>query len=468
MASEGFMIAATGSGSGKTLITCGLLRLLSRNGKNIHSFKCGPDYIDPMFHSRILGIPSRNLDSYFCEESILQYLYGLHSEERDIAVVEGVMGYYDGIGGTTTAGSSYELARILQIPVILVASCKGMSLSAAAVIKGFVEYQKDSRIAGIILNHVSERIYPGLKHAIEESCSIPVIGYVPVKKELAVESRHLGLITPEQITDLQQRIDGLADVLETTLDIDLLLQISRQAASIRPQPDPFIRAVQQSGADLEWIRKRRIKIAVARDEAFCFLYQDNLNLLEHLGAELCFFSPLYEDALPEGISGLLLPGGYPELYAGRLSRNQPMLQSVKTAIAGGLPTLAECGGFLYLHEYLENESSQSFPLVGIIPGSAYRTDRLRRFGYVELTAKKDQLFLKKGQNIRAHEFHYWDSDSCGTDCHAEKASGAGNWECVHGTQHLYAGFPHIYFYGMIPAAIRLIQQCIAFDAGRSE
>lgn len=462
MAANGFMIAAAGSGSGKTFITCGLLRLLSRRGMNVHSFKCGPDYIDPMFHSRILDIPCRNLDPYFTDGETLRYLYARNQEARDMAVVEGVMGYYDGIGGTSEVGSSYELAKILGIPVILVVSCKGMSLSAAAAIKGFLEFRKPSGIAGVILNQVSARIFPGLKEAVEQSCGIPVIGYVPVKKEIAVESRHLGLVTPDQVEDLQKRIDSLADVLAETLHVERLLEISQTAARGAVLENPLDRAARERGIDLPKLRSSRVRIAVARDEAFCFLYQDNVNLLEELGAELVYFSPLRDERIPPGVGGLILPGGYPELYARQLSENTTMLRSVKEAAAGGMPTLAECGGFLYLHESLEDDQNRTYPMVGLLKGKAFRTGRLGRFGYIELTARKDQLLFQEGEGIRAHEFHYWDSENCGADCRAEKASGLGQWDCVHGRENLYAGFPHIYFYGNISAAVRMVQRCMEY------
>lgn len=462
MGQRGFMIAAAGSGSGKTFITCGLLRLLLRRGLRVHSFKCGPDYIDPMFHGRILGIPCRNLDPYFTDGDTLRYLYARGQKERDIAVVEGVMGYYDGIGGTSEAGSSYELAQTLHMPVILVVSCKGMSVSAAAVVKGFLEYKAASGIAGVILNQVSERIYPGLREVIEQACGVPVIGYVPVKKEIAVESRHLGLVTPDQVTDLQGRIDSLADVLEQTLDVERLLKISNQMEGFEvPHVLPGW-SPEEIQEKIPGIRETCGKIAVARDEAFCFLYQDNLTLLEELGMELVFFSPLRDARLPEGICGLILPGGYPELYARQLSGNVTMRDSVKAAVTAGLPALAECGGFLYLHDSLEDGGGQAYPMAGVIAGRAYRTGRLRRFGYIELTASKDQMLLGAGESIRSHEFHYWESENCGTDCQARKASGLGAWDCVHGGENLYAGFPHIYFYGNRETAVRLVQRCVSF------
>ena len=294
------------------------------------------------------------------------------------------------------------------------------------------------------------------------SCGIPVIGYVPVKKEIAVESRHLGLVTPDQVEDLQQRIDSLAAVLEETLDVERLLEISQTAVRSAAAENPLDRVARERGIDLPKLRSSCARIAVAKDEAFCFLYQDNVNLLEELGAELVYFSPLRDERIPVGVGGLILPGGYPELYARQLSENKAMLLSIKEAVTGGLPTLAECGGFLYLHESLEDDQNRTYPMTGVLKGKAYRTGRLGRFGYIELTARKDQLLFQAGEGIRAHEFHYWDSENCGTDCHAKKASGLGQWDCVHGRENLYAGFPHIYFYGNINAAVRMVQRCMEY------
>lgn len=456
MSDAGFMIAAAGSGSGKTFLTCGLLRLFSRKGMRVHSFKCGPDYIDPMFHTRILGVSSRNLDPYFTDPAMLRYLYEKRKGERDLAVVEGVMGYYDGIGAAAETGSSYELASVLGLPVVLVVSCRGMSVSAAAIVKGFLEFKQPSQIAGVILNQISEKVYAGVRQVIEERCGLPVLGYVPVKKEFAVESRHLGLVTPDQVQDLQSRVDGLADVLEQTFDLPRLLRVAGRRGTAADESRDA--AADESRG--EFLPPTRI--AVARDEAFCFFYQDNLDLLEALGAQLLFFSPLHDRELPAGAQALLLPGGYPELYARPLSENYTMLEAVRRAVAGGMPTLAECGGFLYLHEQLEDDKGKFWHMAGVIPAKAFRTGRLGRFGYIEVTAKKDQLLLAAGDSIRSHEFHYWDSESCGADCHAQKASRQQEWDCVHGSDTLYAGFPHIYFYAHPESAVRLIRKAAEY------
>ncbi len=453
------MLAAAGSGSGKTFITCGLLRLLTRHGLRMQSFKCGPDYIDPMFHTRVLGISSRNLDPYFTDSKMLSYLYAKGSRERDLAVVEGVMGYYDGIGGASEAGSSYELASVLGLPVILIVSCRGMSVSAAAIVKGFLDFRQPSRIAGVILNQISEKVYDGVRKVIEESCGIPVLGYVPVKKEFAIASRHLGLGTPDRIENLQARVDGLADVLEQTLELPGLLAIAAGAGQSRIGSGKLPPALEKA---LNHAGKRPVRIAVAKDEAFCFLYQDNLELLEELGAELLYFSPLRDRTMPKKVQALILPGGYPELYADVLSSNRTMLDSVRRAVESGMPTLAECGGFLYLHEQLEDESGQFRPMAGVIRARAFRTGKLGRFGYIEVTARKDQLLLAAGEIIRSHEFHYWDSENCGSDCHAKKASRQQEWDCVHGSDTLYAGFPHIYFYANPDAAVRLVRKAAEY------
>lgn len=443
------IICGTSSGSGKTWITSGLLWALKKRGVKTEAFKCGPDYIDPMFHSRVLGVPCRNLDPWFTEENTLKFLFQQGNQGRELSVIEGVMGYYDGIGGVREQGSSYELAAMLKAPVLLVVPCHGLSGSAAAMVKGYTSYRNPSMIRGIILNQVSEMLYPKLKEKVEKETGTEVVGYVPSRKDLALERRHLGLVTPDEYRDFQAKFDSLAGLLESTLDIKRILQIADSASDMEEISVP-------SG---KFKADGHARIGIARDEAFCFLYEDNLDFLRRAGAELCFFSPLHDERLPENLDGLILPGGYPELYAATLSENYSMLQSIGAA-AGNIPMLAECGGFLYLHEILEDADGKQYPMAGVIKGRAFPSGRLTRFGYIELETVVDQLLLEKGECIRAHEFHYWDSENCGRSCVATKASGSRSWECVHGDKLLYAGFPHIYFYANPAAGTHFINKCI--------
>ena len=444
------MLAAASSGSGKTTIACAILQALTRMGEHPVSFKCGPDYIDPMFHRQVLGVPSRNLDLFFSDEATAAYLLQKNSENFSLAFIEGVMGYYDGIA-TTTEASSWQLAKATQTPVVLVLNCKGMSVSIAAQLGGYLSYQPDSQIKGVILNQVSKSIYPEIKALIEQRYDVAVCGYMPKMSDCSLESRHLGLVTAEEIGDLQQRLEKLGEQAMQTIDLPLLLKIAAQAPALAvpavqlPAPNPT-----------------PLRIGVARDKAFSFYYADNLELLEQLGAQLVEFSPLHDPQLPDDLDGLLLGGGYPELYADTLSQNRTLMAQIKASLQNGLPCIAECGGFQYLCEQLEGADSKSYPMVGFLPGSSFRTPSLRRFGYVRRTAQKDNLLCKKGEGFAAHEFHYWDSQHCGNGCIAQKPYRRSSWECVVCDENFWAGYPHLYFYANVQMAKNFLNRCNRF------
>ncbi len=447
------LFAAPGSGSGKTMITCGLLAAWKEAGVRLASFKCGPDYIDPMFHRSVLSLPSRNLDSFFTDRDTLRYLLRRGSEGAELSVIEGVMGYYDGLGGISREASTSQVAQWTDTPVVLIVNCRGMSLSAAAVIKGFLEFQEKPMIRGVILNQVSPMIYGRLREAIEKELPVRVYGYVPKLTDCFLESRHLGLKRPEEISDLREQLKKLASVLSETVDLSGLLSLAKEAPPLSgPGPE-----LPEKGSP--------VRLAVARDEAFDFYYEDNLQLLRDLGAELLFFSPLRDAGLPEGACGLLLGGGYPELYARALSGNGDMRKAVKEAVEGGLPCLAECGGFLYLQESLEDADGRPWPMAGVLSGKGFRTERLQRFGYVTLTAREDCMLGKAGEQFPAHEFHYWDTTENGQAFRAEKPSGSRSWPCMVSRGDLLAGFPHLYYYGNPAAAARFLDRCRAFEKG---
>ena len=450
------LLTAPSSGSGKTLITCGLLHALKNRGKKVISFKCGPDYIDPMFHSMILGTKSRNLDTFFADEDTVRYLFEKNSNGYDLAVLEGVMGYYDGLGGISTRSSAYEVAQVTDTPVILCVDGKGSSVSLVALIKGFLEYKGDSRIRGVILNRVSGMLYPRLKEMIESQLPVRVVGYVPYVPDCVLESRHLGLVTPDEITDLKERVEKLAEILETSIEWNVLDEIAGSNRTISErdmQENVLVRKV--TGQD-----KPSVTIGVARDEAFCFFYEDNLQLLQELGAKLLYFSPLHDKKLPEYVDGLMFHGGYPELYAEALSKNTEMLDSVREALQNGVPCMAECGGFMYLHEQMEDMNHRPWTMAGIIPGYVKKTERLGRFGYITLEGGK--VFGKDVGTFPAHEFHYFDSDCCGEDFLAKKPVGNRSWHCIHSTDTLFAGFPHLYFYGNPEIAQAFVGACIKY------
>ena len=432
MDSPRLLFAAPASGSGKTTVVCGLLRALKNRGKGVRAFKCGPDFIDPLFHETVVGVPSGTLDLFFSDQDQLKRLYCRHAAGADLCLIEGVMGYYDGLGAATDRASSYAVARALDAPVVLIVDGRGQSLSALATLTGFLRFREDSRIRGVLFNRMSESVYNALKPQVE-ALGVRPLGYVPKAPEVMVESRHLGLVTPGEIEDLGQKLDALAALLERTVDMEGLLALAGSAPALEAPPAPPIPPLP------------RTRIAVARDQAFCFLYRDNLDLLADYGAELIFFSPLHDDALPAGAQGLILPGGYPELHARALSENEYMRRSVREAIQNGLPCLAECGGFLYLHRELEDMEGRSWPMAGVLDARAYRTPRLGRFGYITLTAKADTAFLPAGEIVRGHEFHYFESESCGDALRAQKPTGSRGWDCGHSRGNLLMGFPHLYY-----------------------
>ena len=462
------LLTAPASGSGKTLITCGILQALVNRGMKVASFKCGPDYIDPMFHGRVIGTRSRNLDTFFTDTETTRYLFAENASDCDIAVTEGVMGYYDGLGGIRTEGSTYDVAAALAIPAVLIVSCRGASLSILAMIKGFLEYRPDSRIKAVILNQISPMIYGQLKPLIEEELGVKVLGYVPKLTDLNLESRHLGLVTPQEMENLQEKVRQAGEILAKTVDLELLEKIAGEAAVWKTE---VIEESEMVG-NLK-SKNDPVRIAVARDEAFCFYYKDNLELLESLGCEVIEFSPLHDKKLPENVKGILLGGGYPELYGKELAENQGMLESIRRALDDKIPCLAECGGFMYLHEEMEDADGNVWKLVGRIHGKTFPTGKLVRFGYVNLQRNLDEdqiselkermsiadSWILPGENIRAHEFHYWDSTDSGSDCLAVKPDGKRKWECIHMEENFVAGYPHLYYPSCKEFAERFVEKC---------
>ena len=451
------LLAAGASGSGKTLITCGLLQALVNRGLKTASFKCGPDYIDPMFHSRVIGTKSRNLDTFFTDKEITRYLLCQNAAGCEISVMEGVMGFYDGVAGTTTRASAYDLACVTDTPVILIVNSRGMSVSLAAYVKGFMEYRKDSHIEGVIFNQMSPMLYPRMKKLLEDELGVRVLGYVPKVEDCVIESRHLGLVLPDEIPELQANLQRLSEILEKTLDIDGIIQVAEGAPEIKAQ-EPI----------LDFCVKKPLRIGVADDEAFCFFYEDNFRILEKMGAELVHFSPVRDQKLPCGLDGLLLYGGYPELNGRELENNTSMREDIKKALDAGMPCMAECGGFMYLHDEMEGMDGNIYHMAGVIPGKAYRTPRLNRFGYVTLTQKQTVLGADMLGEIPAHEFHYFDSENCGKAFLAKKPESSRQWECIHGTETMLAGFPHLYYYGNPKVPEAFLRACMTYNSRRGE
>ena len=447
------MFTAFNSGSGKTTITCAILKALMEKGITPTAFKCGPDYIDPMFHTEIIGLNSRNLDLFMLGEDISKYLFVSNSRDTQISLLEGVMGYYDGLGANSTIASSYHLAAVTDTPVILIVNCKGVSLSLAAMIKGFVQFKEDSRIRGVILNNLASGLYPLYKEMIERESGVEVIGYFPWLEESTLGSRHLGLITAAEVEDLQQKIKTLAEQVKDSIDIDRLLTIALEAEEIEYN-------------EIQIEKTADIRIAVAKDKAFCFYYKDSLDLLERMGAEIITFSPLEDKTLP-ACDGLILGGGYPEIYAKELSGNSTMLESIKNALNEGLPCMAECGGFMYLLDRIKDTEGRGFRMAGFIKGEAYLTKNLKRFGYVKLISQSDNVLCGRGDMIYAHEFHYSDSTANGSGFLAVKPSSGKQWECIHAAGNIFAGYPHIHLWGNINFAYSFIKKCHNYQTKRA-
>ena len=453
------MITAVASNSGKTAVTCGLLSLLKDKGLDPCAFKCGPDYIDPMFHRSVLGISSNNLDVFLAGEDGVKKVFERYSKGHGAAVCEGVMGFYDGIridGGEMGGefASAHHVAELLNIPAVLVVRPKGAALTMASVIKGAAEFRLPKRICGVIFNDCGENYYKMYGPSIEAESGVPVLGYVPHMEEADFESRHLGLMTAEEIEDLTERIGRIGKKMEETIDLERLFEVC--GAGVAAEDSCEAVATQQTAA-----RKADVRIAVARDEAFNFIYAETLTALEEAGAEIVFFSPVHDEKLPDGVNGLYLPGGYPELYGRQLSENGNMLESVREAVKGGLPTIAECGGFLYLSESLEDSEGQSWHMAGVLPGSARNAGRLVRFGYGYISSDEDSLLLRRGEQVPVHEFHYWDTTADGSDMTMTKASNGKQWRFGYASDTLYAGFPHLYIAGG-QLAERFVKTCCTF------
>ena len=385
------MIAAPKSGSGKTTITCALLQSLKEQGIPVVSYKCGPDYIDPMFHKEVLGVPSKNLDTFFTGEEETRVLLKAGRTEGELALLEGVMGLYDGLGGIREEGSSYHLAKVTGTPIVLVVDAKGMGKSVLALIAGFLQYDTEKLIRGVILNRMSGAYFQTIKPLIEKELSVSAVGYVPDQKHLELKSRHLGLVLPKEQEEVQEQIRDFAAELQKTVSIEKIREIAAEQ-----------------------------------------------------GARLCYFSPLHDSRLPEGCDGILLGGGYPELHLQELEQNGSMRNEIRTAMEQDIPCVAECGGFMYLHETIEDQEGQQYRMAGVLPGICINKGKLVRFGYIELQEKK-LSFLPEGTKIRGHEFHYYDSSDNGEDCMAVKPVTGKSYPCVIETQNRFLGFPHLYY-----------------------
>lgn len=453
MGTPGLLIAGTHSGVGKTTISMGIMQVLSAS-MAVQPFKVGPDYIDPAFHTFITGRSCRNLDAWMLDEQTVRYLYHRKGQGNGINIVEGVMGLFDGAGTGRDGGSSAHIARLLGLPVVLVIDGSGMAASAAALVLGYLRYDPEVNLCAVIINNVkSDKHYELLKTAVERDTGVAVAGYLPAVGEIGLSSRHLGLVPQGEVPDLRRKLDQLGEMIRATIDLPLLLKLAQRHCQVAVSPPSMPEGV---GA---------VRLAVARDRAFNFYYADCLELLEELGAELCFFSPLEARQLPAGCGGLYLGGGFPEVFAAHLAENVPLKTEINKSIAAGMPVYGECGGLIYLSEGIKNGEGDYYPLVGAFAGRTEMTGRLQRFGYVEVELRQDNILGKKGERVRAHEFHYSTLQGAREEEMSLLVSKSRDgrlvktWNCGITRQNMLASYPHIHFYSNPNMAATFLRHC---------
>lgn len=430
---KGFVLAGTNSGCGKTTITIGLMALLKSKGYKIAAFKSGPDYIDPLFHEYATGSASYNLDSFMLDDDTLKNCFGTHSSGKDVAIVEGVMGLFDG-KGKEAEGSTAQIAKKLDLPVILVINCKGLYQSVAAITAGFCDYDPGLSVKGVILNHVSSATqFSFLKQIIEEKTGVTCIGYIPTNKEIGLESRHLGLVQAEEVSDLSLKIASLTAVMEETINVESLLKVSKEYL-----PQSYYKQEQKD----VFLSLKGVKLGVAYDKAFRFYYKDNLQLLEQCGAKIIYFSPLKDKVIPEECNALYLGGGYPEVFAKELSDNKMLLKDIEVKSENGMPIYAECGGLMYLCNSISTLDNQSYSMANIFNCSAKMTQRLKRFGYAKLQYN--------GSETKVHEFHRSellepDNKNYKLVYSLYKEDIDKKWQCGLSRNNTVAGYAHVHF-----------------------
>lgn len=454
------VIAGTGSGVGKTTLTIGLMAALCKRGMQVQGFKCGPDYIDPTYHTAVTGRPSRNLDSWMLSQETLRAVYARGEQGADISIIEGVMGLYDGKNPLSDEGSTAEISSVIEAPIVLVVNCHSMARSAAAVVKGFQCLSDQVHIAAVIANKVgSEHHYRLVKEAIEAECGVPVIGYLKREMEIAIPERHLGLIPSIERGELKPLYDRLAELVEANIDVDQLLSLAE-----RPRLEAVSSLFEKKVESAD-----RVKLAVARDAAFHFYYPENLELLEAAGADLVFFSPLAGEGVPELADGLYLGGGFPEEFARELSTQEEVKRSIRACIRSGMPTVAECGGYMFLTEQLITTDGATYPMVGLIPGQVTMQPKLTALGYREIRPVSGHFLLCEGEAARGHEFHYSSYTTEMEITPAYHTSGMRG-DKIDGYQdptlQLSAGYAHIHFASAPYLPERWVAACRAYRVKR--
>ena len=445
------MIAAPHSGGGKTTVSMGLMAALVRRGLAVQPCKVGPDYIDTAYHSMICSRPALNLDGWLLgQEGSLAAIE--RCQGADIAVIEGVMGLYDGIGDSSEA-STAEMARWLEAPVLLVVDAGGMAASASALVMGFQKYDPEINIAGVVFNNVgSDGHYDLLRRAVERDCGVRCYGYLPHDAAVSIESRHLGILPAGELNDARARVAALADLVERYVDVDGLLKLAAKVSALPPAIKPEIPRVS-------------CRLAVAQDRAFNFYYADGLALLEAMGAELIYFSPLRDKALPH-CDGVYIGGGFPEVFASELAANTAMRRSIAEASAAGMPVYGECGGFMYLTEAIVDGQGVEHAMCGALPGRAVMGKGLSsRFGYVTVTQMVGTPLGPAGLCYRAHEYHHSTIEGEQTVQTVIEASTGTQWSCGTIAGNTLGSYAHLHFAGEPGLAANFLSACRAFSAG---
>ena len=450
MSAHRLVIAGTGSGVGKTTFTIGLMAALQQKGYQVQGFKCGPDYIDPTFHTAVTGRPSRNLDSWMFDEKTVIDILERNSRDVDISIIEGVMGFYDGKSPLEDRGSTAEISILTKSPVLLIVNCASMARSAAAIVKGFQLLNENVNIVGVIANQVgSEGHYKIVKAAVEQECGIPVVGYLKKEQNIHMPSRHLGLIPAIERGELQPYFIELGDLISATVDVEKIYQLSSTSHLSTIHPSMFEQKMNQ-----------QVKIAVAKDAAFNFYYEENIELLQANGATIEYFAPLKGEVVPSDANGLYIGGGFPEEFANELSRQTAVRESIHNAISKGIPTLAECGGFMFLTEAIFTTDGNRYEMVGAIPGTIEMQTKRVALGYREIFGVKENFLIGEGQEAKGHEFHYSTYSQPENINYAYetksrfKKQGEGYLQ-----DNLVAGYTHFHFASNPQLVVQWIEQC---------
>ncbi|WP_423363545.1 cobyrinate a,c-diamide synthase [Mycoplasma sp. P36-A1] len=443
------MIAGTHSGAGKTTTVCALIKLLQDKNIKVNSFKCGPDYVDPMFHNVVLKNECTNLDLFLMKKKGVIQLLNEHTANNELALIEGVMGYYDGMGGTSSEGSACDVSLQTKTPTILVVNGSGISVSLLAMIEGYKKYAKNM-IVGVIINNVSDSFYPIIKEQIEDKLKLKVFGYLRTDQRISISHRYLGLLQPHELENINERMDYLCDSAKETIDLDAIIKASQQAEELINEP-------------FEYPQERyNVTIGVVKDKAFNFIYKDNILLLERFGAKIKYISLLEDKQLPNDIDGLIIPGGYPELFLEQLTSNKSIKASIKQRVANKMPLIAESGGFVYLGSSYEVEGIQ-YEMANVIPMKSVLNKTLQPFGYVENTSLIDNIYAKKGTVINAHEFHYASSDIEYNAMKAQKPNRKRNWLTNYTKDNIFAGYSQFHYYADLNMALNFVKVCAKYS-----